>query len=83
MATTVVPVASLAAVKMTDPREEEKNQRGATRESGGDGGGSQDVVCVLEMVTREVLEMLQMSEGDGMKCQVKSTRRLCLAPVES
>lgn len=45
-------------------------------------GGSQDVVCVLEMVTREVLEMLQMSEGDGMKCQVKSTRQLCLGPVE-
>lgn len=39
MATAVVPVASLAAVKMTDPREEEKNQRGATRESGGGTGG--------------------------------------------
>lgn len=40
MATAVVPVASLAAVKMMDPREEEKNQTGATRESGrGERGG--------------------------------------------
>lgn len=35
------------------------------------------------MVTREVLEMMQMTEGDRMKCQVKTTRWLCLGPTES
>lgn len=42
--TAVVPVASLAAVKMTDMREEEKNQRGATRGSGG--GVALRIKCV-------------------------------------
>lgn len=66
---------------MTYPREEEKNQSGVMRQSGR--GGSQNIVCVLKIVTREVLEMIQMTEGDGMKCQVKSTRWLCLGPAES
>lgn len=73
-------VASSTAEKMTDPREDEMNQSGAMR---GGWGDSQHIVCVLKMVTREMLEMIQMTEEDRMKCQVKSTCWLCLELTES
>lgn len=55
-------------MKIMNPREEERNKRGATRREGR--GSSQDVVCVLVMA----------AGGEEMKwevCQVKSTNRLC------
>lgn len=62
-------------MKIMDPREGERNKRGATRREGR--GSSQDVVCVLVMAAGG--EEVKWGWGGlpGEVCQVKSTNRLC------